>query len=105
MGHACDGREVAWNVTEGQNDPEAGSERTVWIEGEPHEVPRVSFAADLSAVGELCFAAEATRARRDDLLVLCSDYEQPFGAFSGTLPGGLELAEGLGVMERHAVRW
>ncbi len=34
-----------------------------------------------------------------------SDYRQPFGAFSGELPGGLVLEEGFGVMEEHDVRW
>ena len=45
------------------------------------------------------------RARNDNLLVVRSDYEQPFGTFHGTLPGGLELAEGYGVMERHVAVW
>ena len=40
-----------------------------------------------------------------NLLLLRSDYRQPFGVFSGTLPGGLELAEGYGVMEQHDVHW
>jgi hypothetical protein len=30
---------------------------------------------------------------------------QPFGAFSGELPGGIELAGARGVMERHFARW
>jgi hypothetical protein len=34
-----------------------------------------------------------------------SDYRQPFGSFSGELPGGLELESGYGVMEWHDVRW
>jgi hypothetical protein len=43
-------------------------------------------------------------------LMLCalvrSSYRQPFGAFSGELPGGLAtLTEGLGVMERHEAWW
>lgn len=43
--------------------------------------------------------------RRDDFLVLASDYRQPFGAFAGTLPDGTELRRGYGVMERHQARW
>ena len=54
---------------------------------------------------QLRFTAEAERARRDDLMLFVSDYRQPFGTFAGTLPGGVELAEGYGVMERHDVRW
>jgi hypothetical protein len=63
------------------------------------------FADDLSAVGGLRFASEAVRARRENLLVLRSDYEQPFGAFSGELPVAGPLREGWGVMERHEVYW
>jgi hypothetical protein len=53
----------------------------------------------------LAFAAEATRARREDLLVVASDYEAPFGSFSGTLPVAGALREGWGVMERHEATW
>ena len=48
--------------------------------------------------------AEATRARRENLVLMSSEYEQPFGTFTGTLED-LELREGFGVMERHAVSW
>jgi hypothetical protein len=70
----------------------------------------VDFAEDLGGVGfaeggRLEFAAGAVRARRDNLLVFRSDYEQPFGTFRGTLPGGIELREGYGVMERHVAVW
>jgi hypothetical protein len=110
MGEAADGRPVAWNFAEGIHDSPRDSERTVWVDGAPSEPGPVRFAADLSSIafaegGELRCAAEATRERDDNLLVFRSRYEQPFGAFSGVLPGGLELAEGYGVMERHDVRW
>jgi hypothetical protein len=55
--------------------------------------------------GALRFASEAVRERHDELLLARSDYVQPFGTFSGTLPGGLDLAAGLGVMEVHRARW
>jgi hypothetical protein len=45
------------------------------------------------------------RARRERLLVFRSDYEQPFGRFSGALPHAGPLHEAQGVMERHDVRW
>jgi hypothetical protein len=32
-------------------------------------------------------------------------YRQPFGTFTGSLPGGLALAEGFGVMEHHDAHW
>lgn len=110
VGTASDGRSLAWNFAEGIHDSPRDSERTVWVDGEPSETGPVRFALDLSSIaldggGELHCAAEATRRRDDNLLVLRSRYEQPFGTFSGVLPGGLELAEGYGVMERHDVKW
>jgi hypothetical protein len=82
----------------------------VWASGSAREVPPVRFADDLSAVtfadGEpLRFAAEAVRARRDRLLVVESDYRQPFGTFTGALPGVGAVHGGLGVMEHHRARW
>jgi hypothetical protein len=55
--------------------------------------------------GALRFAARAERARSDSLGIFASDYRQPFGTASGALPGGIELASGAGVMERHRARW
>jgi hypothetical protein len=82
----------------------------VWVDGVPTEVAPVRITTDLTTIdfagGErLRCAPEAVRRRRDRLLVFSSDYEQPFGTFSGTLPGGIELAEGYGVTERHDVLW
>jgi hypothetical protein len=106
VGTLTDGRTVGWNLVSGIHDAPAGSERAVWIEGSaPVELEAVAFAADLSAVGDLRFSAEATRARHDDLGLVRSDYVQPFGTFSGALPGGLVLREGRGVMERHSALW
>ncbi len=48
---------------------------------------------------------EATRERQENLLLVRSAYRQPFGTFSGELPGPVPLAEGYGVMEFHDVRW
>jgi hypothetical protein len=56
-------------------------------------------------VDGLRFTAVATRSRRENLLLVRSDYEQPFGTFAGELPGAGELREGWGMMERHDVRW
>jgi hypothetical protein len=110
VGTARDGRAVAWNLVDGVHDAAEASERTVWVEGVPAEVAPVRFAESLDAIdfadgARLSFTAEATRARNDDLLVFRSDYVQPFGTFAGTLEGGLELAEGRGVMERHSALW
>ncbi len=105
VGRASDGRQLAWNLVAGVNDPERDSERTIWIDGEPREVGPCAFAADLSGVDELSFQSEAVREHRDNLLLVRSRYRQPFGTFSGRLPGGVELAEGYGVMEEHDVWW
>ena len=110
VGALVDGRAVGWNLVTGVHDAPVGSERTIWIEGEPVETAPVRFADDLSGVAfadgsALRFSAEATRSRDDDLLVFKSDYVQPFGTFAGTLEGGLALAEGRGVMERHRAVW
>lgn len=106
VGTLTDGRAVGWNLVAGIHDGVEDSERAVWVEGEqPVHVPPVTFASDLSAVAGLRFEAEATRARTDNMVLVRSDYVQPFGTFTGELPGGLTLAEGRGVMERHSALW
>jgi hypothetical protein len=105
VGTTTDRRAVAWNLVTGVHDAAHDSERTVWIDGVPHEADPAVFAADLSQVGGLRFRSEAVRARTENLVLVRSDYRQPFGTFSGALPGGVELAEGYGVMEAHDARW
>jgi len=105
VGIARDGRELAWNLVSGVNDPPRDSERTLWIAGEPREVGPCRFADDLRSVDGLRFHSEAARDRRDNLLLVRSVYRQPFGTFSGELPGGVALAEGYGVMEEHEAWW
>jgi hypothetical protein len=68
-------------------------------------VPPQEFATDLSGVGELAFSEWAARESHMNVLVMRNRYRQPFGEFSGRLPGGLRLAEGYGVMEEHDVLW
>ncbi len=96
------GARVVWNLVEGLHDGEP-SERTVWVEGVPHPVAAQPFDG-LEGVGGLRFRAEAVRAKRENYLVIASDYEQPFGTFSGSLPIAGKL-KGWGVMERHAALW
>jgi Protein of unknown function (DUF2804) len=105
IGRASDGRDVAWNLVAGVNDPPTASERTVWVDGAPVEVGPVTFGADLGNVGELRFTPEATRERSENRLLLRSRYRQPFGIFSGSPGAGIALAEGYGVMEEHDVWW
>lgn len=105
VGRTPDGRELGWNLVAGVHDAPTASERTLWVDGEPHEVAPAPFRPELAGVGDLHFAAEAVRERRDNLLLVRSTYRQPFGVFSGELPGGLALAEGYGVMEEHEAWW
>ena len=110
VGVAADGRAVGWNLVEGVNDPPEGSERAIWVEGEeaPREPGPVAFEGlDAIRFGDgsrLEFAGEAERARRENKLVVRYAYRQPFGTFSGNL-AGIELREGVGVMEHHDAIW
>jgi hypothetical protein len=105
IGRATDGRAVAWNLVDGVHDTLENSERTLWVDGVAEEVPPQRFADDLSRVGDLDFREWSARESNRNLLVMRNRYRQPFGEFSGTLPGGLALAEGYGVMEEHDVVW
>jgi hypothetical protein len=110
VGRAPEGGALAWNLVSGVNDPPTGSERAVWVAGVPRECDAVAFSQDLTEVratdgSVLRFNAEAERARRENFLIVSSDYRAPFGAFSGALPGGIALAHGLGVVEHHRARW
>lgn len=108
VGHAADGRPLAWNLVEGVNDPVENSERAIWLDGEPGEPAPVHFdgatAIDSAAGGRLAFASESAHARDDNYLLFRSRYRHNFGSFSGNL-GGIELADGLGVMEEHDAVW
>jgi hypothetical protein len=105
VGTAVDGRAVAWNLVDGVNDPPSSSERTIWIDGVPTEAPPSTFAADLTSVDDLRFEAEAERRDKQNLIVVRSEYRQPFGTFTGTLPNGIALDRGYGVMEQHDAWW
>lgn len=110
VGESPEGDALAWNLVSGVNDPPRGSERALWVDGQPHEVEPVCFSADLRHVdsadgSRLRFHAEAERSRSENLLLFKSDYRAPFGTFSGTLPGGVALAHGLGVVEHHRALW
>lgn len=110
VGRTEAGAVVGWNLVDGINDPHEGSERSVWVDGVATEVAPVTFAPALGGVafaegGALRFSAEAVRERHDELVLMRSDYVQPFGTVSGTLPGAGRLTEGFGVMEDHVARW
>ncbi len=94
------GEPVVWNLVDGMHP----GERTVWVGGTPHHVDHQPFDG-LHAVGDLKFNAVATRAKRENYVLLASDYEQPFGTFTGSLPIAGELPTAYGVMERHDALW
>jgi Protein of unknown function (DUF2804) len=109
VGDAADGRSIGWNLVAGINDPPSGSERAIWVDGEPAEPGPVAFEG-LDAIAfadgsRLELTAEAERRRSENLLIVRSRYRQPFGTFAGVLPGGIELTAGVGVMERHEALW
>jgi hypothetical protein len=108
VGHSSEGQALAWNLVEGVNDPAENSERGIWVDGVPSEPAPVRFdatgAIDLAGGDRLDFAAESAHARDDNYLLFGSRYRHSFGSFTGSL-GGHELAEGLGVMERHNAVW
>jgi len=108
VGHAEDGRRLAWNLVEGVNDPPERSERAVWVDGEPAEPPPARFRGmegiDLGGEDHLDFDSESAHARDENFVLIRSRYRHRFGTFSGSL-GGHPLAEGLGVMEEHDAVW
>jgi hypothetical protein len=109
VGVTVDGRAVGWNLVSGINDPEQGSERAIWVDGEPHEPGPVRFDDDLGGIdfaegSRLAFEPEAERRASENLGLIRFDYRQPFGAFSGLL-AGIDLASAHGVMEHHDALW
>ena len=109
VGRTADGRSVGWNLVEGINDPPERSERAIWLDGEPSEPGPVTFDG-LEAIGfddgsRLAFHGECERSKDESKVFVRYTYRQPFGTFSGTLPGGVELESGLGVMEHHDATW
>jgi hypothetical protein len=109
VGRTRDGRSVGWNLVQGVNDPARNSERAIWIDGEPSEPGPVRF-QELESIAfddgsRLDFTREQERRASQRLPFVRYEYRQPFGTFGGSLPGGLELESGLGVMEFHDAHW
>jgi Domain of unknown function (DUF2804), C-terminal len=109
VGRATDGRAIGWNLVSGVNDPPERSERAVWVDGEPFEPAPVRF-EELDAIefddgARLVFSPEFERRRAERLPLVRYSYRQPFGSFTGSLPGGIEVDRALGVMEYHDATW
>ena len=109
VGRTVDGRSVGWNLVSGINDPPARSERAIWVDGEPCEPGPVTFdgleAISFDDGSRLRFTAECERHKQEQRFFVRYTYRQPFGSFEGSLPGGLALERGLGVMEFHDAHW
>jgi hypothetical protein len=109
VGTSRDGRSFAWNLVKGINDPPLNSERTIWVAGEPTEPGPVEFqgldSIHFEDESRLNFSAETQRSHHEGIPLLArSDYEAPFGTFTGTLMG-LPVDSALGVMEAHDAVW
>ncbi len=109
VGSAKDGRKIAWNLVTGINDPPSSSERAIWVAGRPTEPGPVRFqgleSIHFEDESRLNFSAETQRTHHEGIPLLArSDYEAPFGTFSGSL-NGLPVASALGVMEAHDAVW
>ena len=110
-GTAADGRAVAWNLVNRR------SRLTARQRAHPVGRRRAAGAGPGRRSRPTCLPSRSRRAARStftewsareehmNLLLMRSDYRQPFGTFAGTLPGGIEMAEGYGVMETHDVLW
>ena len=78
------GARLAWNLVEGVNDPPRGSERTVWVDGEPVEAGAGRVRRRPVSASAACASAPRRRASaRENLLLVRSRYRQPFGTFCG----------------------
>ncbi len=108
IGTSTDGRALGWNLVSGINDPPQRSERSIWIDGVASEPAPVRFEG-LEAIeldgGRLEFSGECERRHEESRALVSYSYRQPFGTFTGTLPGGVTLERALGVMEHHDARW
>jgi hypothetical protein len=111
VGTGTRGERIGWNLVAGVNDSPRDSERAVWVDGEPFEPPPVTFADDLSRISfdgggaALHFSEWSAREDRTNVLLVRSSYRQPFGTFTGSFPGGVQLERGFGVVEVHDVHW
>ena len=119
-GRAEDGRVVGFNLVQGFNEGDAGTENVVWADGLPTIVGGAHFTFDAVATTspwrivtedgnvDLTFEPIGEHREERNLLVARSHFVQVFGTFQGTLnPGtGPVRVSGLpGVTEDQDVVW
>ena len=110
VGPASAGRMRAGTRAGGDTAPGAGRARAGGLGGAaaPRAPGRVEFdgleAVRFANGSRLEFAADAERRADESRLVVKYSYRQPFGRFSGSLDG-IQLAEGIGVMEHQDAVW
>ncbi len=109
VGKDVQGRDVAWNFVNGMHDHAGANENGIWVGDEVTAFPSAPIAEDLSAItigaDTLNFHQESERGAKSNLILIRSEYRQPFGTFTGSLPGVGEIHDAFGVMEFHDVVW
>jgi len=68
-------------------------------------VRRVALGPDKVEGAQIAFRQEANIRKRGGLFLFKSRYDHAFGSYEGTLPGGIELREAVGVRERQDAIW
>ncbi|MGH2676362.1 MAG: DUF2804 domain-containing protein [Actinomycetota bacterium] len=119
-GRTEDGRTVGFNLSEGFNESEHGTENAVWIDGELVPVGRARFMFDPTAIltpwqvttedGRVGLGFNPVGRHRENrnLLMARSRLSQLLGTFSGTIDGGdgpMGVSGMPGVAEDQDVVW
>ena len=118
-GRLDDGQVVALNFGRGLNES-AVTENVFWVDGKPEWVGMVHFDYDHKnlqgpwkltsndGLVDLEFTPEGERAEEINMLLVRSNFHQPFGKFTGTLKKGtkkIKIDDMFGFVEEHYVKW
>jgi hypothetical protein len=88
----------------------AGGRWTVWVDGVGSEIGPVEFSQDRRSVSfsdgaRVSFTPEADLRKRVGFFLKKSRYDHEFGSYEGSLPGGIQLRNAVGVWERQDALW
>ena len=107
-GALVDGTRFAFNLVDGFNE---GRENVLWLGDAVYKVPHATFeTGECWRVSthderiELELVPQGVRAEEVILGPLGSRYEQPLGAWTGSVDG-VAIASAVGVAERHVAKW